>query len=289
MATTFCVSSKISEAADSPKSQSAGLNSSKSRVFEIYAPTDAAAYALLKGYAPATDVVDGIPLEATPVYKLETIRGKDGGVQVYKGSVEYKHAGRDEQTTSENELITVGKEKVTCSFSGTSATVTTGLNQLKWGADARDVGKALNVQYNGDVEGLDINVPTGSFTVSTVIDGATVTNDWLKGRFEQIWTVNDAEFRSWPRGCVALTGMDTRQRADGNWEIDYSFQIQPPETFTEIGGVPLGQTITKEGFAYTWVMFRPKDDSGQIVPEAVGAYLATIYKKSDFGLLGINT
>lgn len=287
MPTTFCVNSKISESADSPKSQSAGMNSSKTRTFEIYATSDAAAYALMKGYAPAFDVVDSIPLTATPVYKLDSIRSTNGGVNVYKGTVEYKHAGRDEQTAAQNELIEPGREKVTCNFTGSSTSVTTALSQTKYGADARDVGKAVNVQYNGEVEGHDINVRTGAFTVSTVLESTLVTNQWLKERFDQIWTINQADFRSWPAGCVALTGMDMRQRADGDWEVDYSFAIQPPEEITELGGVQLGQTVTKEGFQYSWVMFRPKEAADKILPEAIGAYIADVYKKSDFGLLGI--
>lgn len=287
MPTTFCVNSKISESSDSPKSQSAGMNSSKTRTFEIYAASDAAAYALLKAYAPAFDVVDSIPLTATPVYKLDTVRAVNGGIQVYKATVEYKHAGRDEQAAADNELIDVGREKVTCSFTGTSTNVTTALSQTKYGAEARDVGKAVNVQYNGEVEGHDINVPVGSFTVSTVLDKDLVTNEWLKDRFKQIWTINEADFRSWPPGCVALTGMDMRQRADGNWEVDYSFAIQPPESLDEIGGVQLGATVDKEGFQYSWLMFRPKETADKILPEAIGAYIADVYKKSDFGLLEI--
>lgn len=287
MPSTFCVYEKISESSDSPKSQSAGLNSSKTRTFEIYAPTDAAAYALLKAYAPPFDVVDSIPLTATPTYKLDTVSAVNGGVQVYKATVEYKHAGRDEQTTPENELIDIGYEKVTCSFTGSSTSVTTALSQTKYGTDARDVGKAVNVQYNGEVEGHDINVRTGSFAVSTVLPMQLVTNQWLKERFNQIWTINQSDFRSWPAGSVALTGMDMRQRADGTWEVDYSFAVQPPEELTEIGGVQLGQTVNKEGFQYSWVMFRPKEAADKIMPEAIGAYIADVYKKSDFGLLGI--
>jgi hypothetical protein len=150
-------------------------------------------------------MVDMIPLYATPVYKLDTIRAIDGGVNVYRGTVEYKHSGRDEQTTPLNELIDVDREKVTCSFSGSSQHVTTAISQTRYGAQSRDCNKAVNVQYNGEVEGYDLNVRTGSFTVSTVKHVDVVTNQWLKDRFEQIWTINSAPFRSWPEGCVALT------------------------------------------------------------------------------------
>jgi hypothetical protein len=56
---------------------------------------------------------------------------------------------------------------------------------------------------------------------------------------------------------------------------------------TELGGVPFSQPVPKEGFQYTWVMFRPKEDGDKVVPEAIGAYVSDIYHKSDFGLLGI--
>lgn len=300
MPTKFCPIEKITECADSPKSQSAGLNSSKVRTFEIFAPSDLIAYELLKAYAPKVDFVPGddiftpLVLAATPVYKIDTIRGYDvpnsnGKINAYKGTVEYKHAGRDEQTTADNELIEPNREKVTCSFSGTTAKVTTARSQKKYGTNSRDVGNQVNVQYNGEVEGVDINVATGSFTVATVIHKDTATNQWFKDRFSQIWTLNNATFRSWPKGSVAFSGMDARQRADGNWEIDYSFVIQVPETISDIGGISTGGSVNKEGFEYAWIMFRPKDDTNKIVPEAIGAYLATLYKYSNFAQLGIQT
>jgi hypothetical protein len=289
MPTTFCDTSKIAQAPNSPEFESSGLNSWMKRTYLIDAETEAAALVLLKGAAPATATVDTIPLEATPVYKIKTIRGLDGGVSRYEGTVDYRHAGRDEQTEAANELIEPGREKVSFSFSGASAHQTVCLSQTKYGTNSRDVGKALNVQYNGEVDGLEVNSRTGQFTVSTVIEAATATNAWFKARFEQVWTLNNATFRSWGAGSVALIGIDGRQRADGNWEIDYSFQIQPPETLTEIGGVSLGGSVAKEGWQYAWVMFRPKDDANKIVPEPIGAYIADIYPKTDFSLLGIST
>ena len=289
MPTTFCAGAKITQRADSPVFESSGLNSSMTRTYDINATSDSAALVLLKLTAPAMATVDSIPLSATPVYRIQAVRCVAGGISNYVGTVEYRHAGRDEQTQQANELIEPGREKVTASFSGATVTSTVCLSQTKYGANSRDVGKAINVQYNGEVEGHELYARTGSFTVSTVIDGATATNAWFKARFEQVWTLNNATFRSWPAGCVALTGMDSRQRADGNWEVDYTFQIQPPETLTEIGGVPLGGSVTKEGWQYAWVMFRPKDDTDKIVPEAIGAYIANVYPKSNFGSLGIST
>lgn len=290
MATTFCVSSKISETVNSPKSVSNGLNSSKTRTFEINASSESAAYTLLKAYAPSSDVVDGITLAATPVYRIEAVHGLNGAVGTYKGVVEYRHAGQDFQTTAANELLEVGREKVTFQASGTQVHKNYAISQTQYGAEARVVGKALNVQYDGTVDGLELNERAGQFTVSTVIDGAVADNAWWKARFGQVWTLNDATFRSWEAGSIALAGIDARQRADGHWEVDYSFQIQPQESaVTEIAGFNIGGPIDIEGFQYAWVMFRNKEDSGKIVPEIIGAYVADVYPKSDFSQLGIVT
>lgn len=290
MATTFCATEKISESANSPKSVSNGLNSSKTRTFEIVAASEAAAYVLLKAYAPSSDQVDGITLGATPVYAIEPVQAVDGGPNIYRGRVEYRHAGSDFQTFAANELLEVGREKVTFSASGQTTLKKYALSQLQYGVDARIVGNQLNVQYDGTVDGLEVNERAGQFTVSTVIDKDVATNAWWKARFEQVWTINDATFRSWEEGSVALAGIDGRQRADGHWEVDYTFQIKPMEKdLTEVADFPLGVTRDKEGWQYVWAMLRNKEDSGKIVPEVIGIYFADIYEKSNFANLGIQT
>jgi hypothetical protein len=284
VATTYCGTDYIVENANSPTFESDGLNSTMTRTYSISAASESSALSLVKLMAPATATVDSVPLEAPRKISVSRI-----GPGQYSATVSYRHAGRDEQ--EKQELINVGDERVSADFAGQTLHVTTAVSQTKYPASARDVGRGVNVLDDGTVEGTDINQRTGSFSVDVLIDEATGTNAWFKARFEQVWTFNNGTFRSWPAGSVALTGMQSRQRSDGNWDVSYSFQIFPNETgVTNIGGVSLGATVNLKGSEYKWVMFRPKDDAGKIVPEPIGAYVANVYgAETDFSLLGIST
>lgn len=284
MSTTFCATNYIIQKTTSPVFDADGINSTMTRTYSISAATESAALSLVKSAAPLTAIVDSIPLDAPRKISVSKV-----GPGQYEATVSYRHAGRDEQ--EKQELIEVGDERVSSDFAGQTIHVTTALVQSKYPSTARDVGLGVNVLDDGTVEGTDINQRTGSFSVDVLIDEATATNAWFKARLEQVWTFNNATFRSWPAGSVALTGMQSRQRSDGNWDISYSFQIFPNETgVSEIGGVALGTTINLKGSQYKWVMFRPKDDGGKIVPEPIGAYVAQLYEdETDFSQLGIST
>ncbi|TXH55509.1 MAG: hypothetical protein E6Q97_08635 [Desulfurellales bacterium] len=283
MATTFTDTSSIRELDSSPTFVAAGINSTMQRQYQIKAASDSAALILVQGAAPSTATVDSIPLEAPRVITVKRV-----GQGSYEATVDYKHAGRDEREGEE--LVEVGDERVSGDFSGQTIHVTIAKAQTKYGTDAPDVGLAINQNYDGSVDGTEKNVRSGTFTVETLIDGATVTNAWLKARYQQIWTFNDATFRSWPAGSVALVGFVPRLRSDGNWDISYSFQIFEEETVTELGGVDLGGSVYLEGRQFKWVMYRPKVDAGgKLSSEPIGAYVADLYDESDFSDLGIAT
>lgn len=284
MSTEYTGTESISEEPTSPVFVSEGINSTMTRTYAIRSASHAGALALLKGLAPASATVDTIPLEAPPKWQIASV---DRGV--YKGTVDYKHAGRDEQ--QKQELINIGDERVASDFQGQSIHVTTAKSQTRYGTSSINTRRAVNAKYDGTVDGVDINDRTGSFQVDVLVDEATVTNAWLKARYLQVWTFNNATFRSWPAGSVALTGMTTRQRSDGNWDISYSFQIFPGETVTDIGGISTGGSVTLKGSDYKWLMYRPKLDTGTttVEPEAIGAYVAKLYDETDFADLGIST
>lgn len=284
MATTFCGLEIVSEDPKSPIVKSAGIASTVVRRYRVRSASHNSALALVEGLAPVSETVGSIPLQAPREIDLDP-----EDPETFTATVTYKHAGRDEQT--KDELVEIGDEKVSGSFSGRSAHITEALSQTKYGTNAREVGKSVNVNYDGEVEGVDVNERTGSFTVETIISEATGTNSWFKARFEQIWTLNNADFRSWSSGCVALVGMDYRQRSDGNWEIAYHFEIIPSETVTSIAGVALGGSVFKEGWQYVWAMYRKKEDTAtkRIEPEAIGVYIADLYPSSNFADLGIST
>jgi hypothetical protein len=305
MPTTFCVTEKITEKTTSPKVTSAGINTTMTRQYDINANGHSAALALLKATVLPYPTVDGILLNATPTLRIEPSLNPNGGVGVWSGQVEYRHPGRDEQTLGANELLEPFREKVSASFSGETQHITTAITQERFPGygpnQAPRSNFAINVQSNGEVEGTEIYKRTGSFTVSTVLPESLVDNDWLKERFKQVWTINNANFRGWEAGEVALTSMDIRQRSDGNWEIDYSFQISPSQkNVGEYAGIDLfpavdsdstadGATTTFEGWNYVWVRYTAEEGDKWIEPKAIGVYEAQVYEYSDFSQLGILT
>lgn len=279
----------IGETDDSPSFTKDGLNSRYRHTYTIRAANSSAAYALLIATAPATVTLDGIPLDAPPVYDVQTVNYERGR---FTGTVDYRHAARDEQ--NKDDLVDVGDEKVSFDFGGEMLSGKTAIAQTAYpSASARDVGLAVNVETNGDVTGFEYGSPVGTFSVETVLSEATVTNAWLKARFAQLYTLNDSTFRSLEPGDCRFVGMSGEQRSDGTWAVRFSFEVRIGEDgVTEIGGVSLGTTIRVDGFQYPWVMFDRVNDAADddvIVPEAIGAYVADIQNESNFALIGVST
>lgn len=75
--------------------------------------------------------------------------------------------------------------------------------------------------------GCEKNIAASTFTVTKVMPAATVTNAWLYARMSQVWTMNNATFRDLAARTTMLTGMQSNQRASGDWDITYNFEFRP--------------------------------------------------------------
>jgi hypothetical protein len=75
--------------------------------------------------------------------------------------------------------------------------------------------------------GCEKNIAASTFTVTKVIAAATVTNAWLYARMSQVWTMNNATFRGLAARTTMMTGMQSSQRASGDWDITYNFEFRP--------------------------------------------------------------
>ncbi len=75
--------------------------------------------------------------------------------------------------------------------------------------------------------GCEKNIAASTFTVTKVMPAATVTNAWLYARMSQVWTMNNATFRDLAARTTMLTGMQSAQRASGDWDITYNFEFRP--------------------------------------------------------------
>ncbi len=75
--------------------------------------------------------------------------------------------------------------------------------------------------------GCEKNIAASTFSVTKVVAAATVTNAWLYARMSQVWTMNDSTFRDLAARTTMLTGMQSSQRASGDWDITYNFEFRP--------------------------------------------------------------
>lgn len=75
--------------------------------------------------------------------------------------------------------------------------------------------------------GCEKNIAASTFSVTKVVAAATVTNAWLYARMSQVWTMNNGTFRDLAARTTMLTGMQSNQRASGDWDITYNFEFRP--------------------------------------------------------------
>jgi hypothetical protein len=169
-----------------------GTNTTYKREFKLreYA-TESDAINALVAAAPASISIYGILL-ADVSYSIKPLE-RFGD---YIGTVSYKHTSKNKD---KEDPQAAGDEKLTFSFVGGSTFFTKAIAQTKYSGDAattsaKDVGTALNVLPDGEVEGIDVGIPGSGFQVQTVQNigtTATAINNWLKDRIAQIHTTTD--------------------------------------------------------------------------------------------------
>ncbi len=147
-------------------------------------------------------------------------------------------------------------------------------------------------------EGEVYNLPIVNIEVKTVFHKNVVTNDWLKDKHAQLWTVNDSPWRSLPHGCVMFSGFDGYQRNnDGHWIVTYRFEYRPPRAGRTWSAGEAGtfQTPTTYGWQNLSAHFdnftvdegdedKPKE---RVVRKLSCVRIFNLYDSSDFTNLGI--
>ena len=273
-----------------------GLRSSYQYLYRCkdYA-TDDAALTALKLVLPTSATVDGVLLNSRLIAGKEDLRTGDFNFQI-----DFKHESNTEQLDLP---IAEDDEKLTFAFSGGPTFFTRAISQTKnnpttGGKTARDVGNAINVKTDGSVEGAEIAIPDFGFTVSTRKDiGSTAAaiNAWMKARIEQVWTTNNAAFRTLAIEDCLLKGFSGRQVSGGLFDIDFDFGAVIGEDYSAAGSFDTGRRAFTlglvPGFRLIWVQYDAIEDTTDkvIVPEGRGAYVAKVFETSNFANLGIAT
>ena len=160
--------------------------------------------------------------------------------------------------------------------------------------DAATFQGAINVDDNG-VNGVDIVVPSLSWTESYEVPSGYVTNAYIKNLCKLTGSVNTAAFRSFNPGEVLFTGASgthewDEQRGYSPWSLSFKF-VASPNVGQSLPKAKIGdiENIEAYGHEVVWVRYATSDDpaKNQLVRLPVAVYANRVYPDGDFSLLGI--
>jgi len=167
---------------------------------------------------------------------------------------------------------------------------------------APDYEGAINVS-DDRVEGVDIEFPVVTITVTRYVPDADVTQSYLNTLYGLSQTVNDSSITlrrkrfdadnnlvtrdmvQFDAGELKFDGFTQSYREEKNdWQFTYTFSASPNETGLVIGSI---SGITKRGWDYMWVKYKQTTDAnaGALVKVPVAVYVEQVYKDGDFTLI----
>ena len=155
--------------------------------------------------------------------------------------------------------------------------------------NAPDFAGAIEVDNEGNVNGVDVTMPVLNFTETHTLSGSRVSTSYKKTLASLTGTVNRSGFRGFSAGEVLFLGASGTKRSKKSsapWEITYRFAVSPNRAGFKVGDI---QVTRKYGWDYLWVRYPDKVAEGgkNVVKKPVGVYVEMVYPEGDFGNLGI--
>ena len=155
--------------------------------------------------------------------------------------------------------------------------------------DAPDFNGAIEVDNEGNVNGVDVTMPVLNFTETHTMNGSRVTTSYKKSVAALTGTVNRSGFRGFSAGEVLFLGASGTKRSkkpNAPWEITFRFAVSPNQSGLQVGKLKVSN---KKGWDYFWVRYADKvaDNKKNVIKEPVAAYVEQVYPDGDFGNLGL--
>ena len=152
---------------------------------------------------------------------------------------------------------------------------------------APDVKGGIGLNASGAFDGIDIVIPqfswqeTYSFAPSAINFAFAMTLTALTG------TTNASSFRGFAAGEVLFMGASGGiAKNDNEADVQFSFAASPNVYGITIGDCP---AVDKTGWQYIWCRYMEDPVALTKYKKPVGVYVNTVYKSSNFGLLGIGS
>ena len=155
--------------------------------------------------------------------------------------------------------------------------------------DAPDFNGAIEVDNEGNVNGVDVTMPVLNFTETHVMKGPRVSTSYKKSVAALTGTVNRSGFRGFSAGEVLFLGASGTKRSkkpNAPWEITFRFAVSPNQSSLQVGKLKVSN---KRGWDYLWVRYADKvaENKKNVIKEPVAAYVEQVYPEGDFGNLGL--
>ena len=237
--------------------------------------------AALAAARPKVKTVSGMTLES-----IEVVERINGDTWKVKAVYEEDEDGGDDDDDDDDEDSTV--------FAFDTGGGTKHINQSlktdgKYPNDAPDFAGAIEVDNEGNVNGVDVTMPVLNFTETHTLSGSRVSTSYKKTLASLTGTVNRSGVRGFSAGEVLFLGASGTKRskkASAPWEITYRFAVSPNRAGFKVGDI---QVTRKYGWDYLWVRYADKVAEGgkNVVKKPVGVYVEMVYPEGDFGNLGI--
>lgn len=149
------------------------------------------------------------------------------------------------------------------------------------GEPAPDHGLSINVQNDGEVEGVDIFAPTSSFSLNFT-NNSTFFTSTRRGLIQNlIGKVNSDIWQGHQPGELLFVGASGRIANNGESTLKLSFSRRPNVTGLTIGGIT---GINKKGWEYLWVSYGREVDGAanrmKVKPQS--AYVMQVYETASF-------
>ncbi len=232
---------------------------------------------------------------------LRTISMAPDGPDAWRATCSYSEAKI--QTKEKEKLTAIGQFRI--SFSSKSQTLKqytakSTTSYAATGDTAPDFKGAINVNAEGEVEGVESIVPSLTVSVTQRMEGASLTPAYAITVAGLIGKYNNDEFMGFPAGTMQLTAGDgslsfeipnpNAELSDPippqDRELSFEFLFSPNLTGISIGNVT---GINKKGHQYMWTLWRDSIDAGKVFRKPRAVYVQDLYgiEPADFSALGL--
>lgn len=221
---------------------------------------------------------------------LRTITMAPNGPLAWKATCSYAQPSLIKN--DHEKLETIGQFRI--SFSSKSQTLKqytakTTTSYAATGDTAPDFKGAINVNAEGEVDGVESVVPSLTITVTQRMEGASLTPAYALVVAGLIGHYNNNLFGGFPAGTLQLTAGDgslsqeiPNPNADlaedpippQDRELSFEFLYSPNLTGISIGTVT---GISKLGHQYMWTLWRDEIDAGKVFRKPRAVYVQDLY------------